>query len=277
MSTMPTLTLREGTARPRVDLGVDLRKTSPGARRHRAIADHVVSVHTGAPTRISCAPSGLRAVRSRGHINVLPAGITEDWFEDDASDTIDLRMPAPLLSLAAEEMGLDPARAALVPRCHVRDARIEHIAWALAAEHRESSPNGLLYRESLGLALAVHLLSHHRAKAERRAALSPVQVARLIEYIDAHLGGDVSLGRLARVAGVSASHLGVLSKRSLGVPVHELVIQRRVERARSLILEGGLPLSEVALEAGFSHQSHMARCVRRVLGITPSAIVRSRA
>jgi AraC family transcriptional regulator len=68
-----------------------------------------------------------------------------------------------------------------------------------------------------------------------------------------------------------------LFKRSFGVPVHEYVIQRRVERARTLLLRGALPASQVALDAGFSHQSHMARCMRRVLGITPAAIVKSRA
>ena len=49
---------------------------------------------------------------------------------------------------------------------------------------------------------------------------------------------------------------------------------RRVERARTLLQRGGLSAGEVALEAGFSHQSHMARCMRRVLGVTPSVVAR---
>ena len=76
---------------------------------------------------------------------------------------------------------------------------------------------------------------------------------------------------------VSASHLRALFKRTVGTPVHEYVIQRRVERARALLLRGDLPASQVALDAGFSHQSHMARCMRRVLGVTPATIARSRA
>jgi len=68
-----------------------------------------------------------------------------------------------------------------------------------------------------------------------------------------------------RVCGVSASHLRALFKRSLGVPVH-IIIQRRVERARTLLLRGELPASQIALDAGFAHQSHMARCMGRVLG-----------
>ena len=259
---------------PRLRLGVDVRRTSPGAFHHPASVDHQVSVHAGPPVRISCRPTGLRCVRSRGEINVLPAGIAEEWFEDDASDMVDLRVPASLVRLAAEEMGLDPDRAGVAPRCHVRDDQIEHIAWALAAEHRAGSPNGLIYGESLGLALAVHLLARYPAPTAPRG-LSRGQLARVTEYIEAHLGEDVSLHCLARVSGVSASHLRALFKRSIGVPVHEYVIQRRVERARALLLRGDLPASQIAIDAGFSHQSHMARCMRRVLGVTPSGLARA--
>ena len=243
--------------------------------------DHRLSLHSGTPVRISCTPTGLRCVRSRGEFNLMPAGSAEDWFEDDESDTVEVRLPASLVRLAAEEMGRDPARAGLVSQCHARDEQVEHIGWALAAEQRGRSPNGLIYRESLGLALAAHLLAHYPAPASPAIAmprvLSRSELARVTEYIEAHLDQDVSLLRLARVCGVSASHLRALFKRSLGVPVHEYIIQRRVERARALLLRGELPASQIALDAGFSHQSHMARCMRRVLGVTPTSITRSRA
>jgi AraC family transcriptional regulator len=64
----------------------------------------------------------------------------------------------------------------------------------------------------------------------------------------------------------------VLFKRSVGVPIHEYVIQRRVERARVLLVQSELPASQVALEAGFAHQSHMARSMRKQLGYTPSSV-----
>ena len=40
----------------------------------------------------------------------------------------------------------------------------------------------------------------------------------------------------------------------------------------ALIQAGALPLSQVALEAGFAHQSHLARAMRRTLGVTPKAL-----
>jgi AraC family transcriptional regulator len=260
----------------RFDLRIDIRKTPVGVHHSEPMSDHLVSLHTGPPVRVSYRPARFRGVRSRGQINVCPAGVTKAWFEDDASEMVDVRVPASLVSLAAEEMGLDPERAGIAARYHVRDVQIEHIAWALAAEHRESWPNGLIYRESLGMALAVHLLARYPARGTPRV-FTRSELARVTEYIEAHLADDVSLVRLARVSGISASHLRVLFKRSIGVPVHEYVIQRRVERARVLLLRGDLPASQIALDAGFSHQSHMARCMRRVLGVTPALIAKSHA
>ncbi|WP_394825554.1 helix-turn-helix domain-containing protein [Pendulispora albinea] len=271
------LPVRPLERRPRIALGVELRKTVAGEFRHPSMTDHYISVHAGAPVRVSCHSSSVRSVRTRGEMNLMPAGSSEIWMEDDDSSSVELRVPQSLLRLVAEDMGLDPARAGIEPRFHFRDTQMEHIAWALEADRRKGFPNGLLYSESLGMALAVHLLGQYRAPVEIRGGLSQMQVARVADYVEANLDKKLSLATLARVAGVSASHFKTLFKRSIGVPVHEYVIQRRVERAKSLLLRGDLPASQIVLEAGFSHQSHMARCMRRVLGVTPTALVRSRA
>ena len=72
------------------------------------------------------------------------------------------------------------------------------------------------------------------------------------------------------------SHFKPLFKASTRLAPHQFVIRRRVERARALLLDGSLPMAQVALDAGFAHQSHMARAMRRVLGITPGALRRER-
>lgn len=262
----------------RIAPSIELRQTSIGAHEHAPREDHLVSMLEGPPVRISCTPRVPRCVRVRGELNVIPAGMRDAWFEDDASAVVELRLPASLVRAAAEGMGLDPDRATIRPHCHLRDAQVEHIASALAAEQRATTPSGLLYRESLGLALAAHLLGHysHPAGPAAPRGLSQAQLAKVTDYIEAHLDEDVSLVQLARVSAVSASHLRALFKRATGVPVHQYVIQRRVERARALLLRGELPASQIALEAGFSHQSHMARCMRRVLGVTPAVLSGSR-
>ena len=95
-------------------------------------------------------------------------------------------------------------------RHQVRDPQIEHIAWALDSERRNDYANGALYTESLATALAVHLLRRYTTAAPSvPVRLAPKSLQRLREYIDAHLDQSLGLIELARVAGLSPSHLKI--------------------------------------------------------------------
>ena len=96
---------------------------------------------------------------------------------------------------------------------------------------------------------------------------------RVTDYIEANLDGDLSLHLLAQIAGFGLSHFKTLFRHTAGLPLHQYVIRRRVERARLLLTQGDLPISQVAFRAGFAHQSHMARHVRRLLGVVPSDLL----
>lgn len=95
---------------------------------------------------------------------------------------------------------------------------------------------------------------------------------RVCEYIEANLTQDLSLHELAAVAEFSVPHFKVLFRQSTGIPAHRYVVERRVERARQLILGGAHSMTDIALDAGFAHQSHMTRCVQRVLGLGPAQV-----
>ena len=63
-------------------------------------------------------------------------------------------------------------------------------------------------------------------------------------------------------------------RRTMGRSVHRYVVERRVQRARSLLLAGERSIAQVALATGFAHQSHLARWMKRLLGVTPAALLR---
>lgn len=259
----------------RSGLRVDLRRYARGPIDLPAHTEHQLMVHAGAPVRGVCSKA-QGYTYTRGDIDIVPAGVADQCLHDDSSTSLVVQMSPALLRRAAEDLGLDPDRTSLEPQHQLRDPQIEHIAWALDAERKHAHPAGALYADSLGLALALHLLRTFGKRATTpRRGLSAQQLKRVSDYIEEHIDRDLSLATLAAVAGVSASHLKNAFRRSTGRAVHEHVVQRRVERAKTLLMQGTLPASEVALEAGFSHQSHMARCMRRVLGITPGALVRS--
>jgi AraC family transcriptional regulator len=262
--------------RPSGGLRVDLRQTPGGEVAYEALPDHRIKLHAGAPVAGAC--QYHRFVYTRGDLDIVPAGTSDIWHEASPSTSVVVRMAPALLERTAEEMGLPAERARLGERHQFRDPQIEHIAWALDAERHAGFPNGRLYTDSLGTALAVQLVAAGPVRSARSAAqgLTRLQLQRVTAYIEDHLDGDLSLAALAGVAGLSASHLKTQFKRSTGLPVHEYVVHRRVDRARSLLLTSELPVSLVALESGFSHQSHMARCMRRVLGATPGEVRRAR-
>jgi AraC-like DNA-binding protein len=83
----------------------------------------------------------------------------------------------------------------------------------------------------------------------------------------------LSLRELAEVAGFSVTHFKVLFTQATGFAVHSYVVERRVERARQLLLRGEHPLADIALESGFAHQSHMNRYMYRLLGMNPGQLI----
>lgn len=256
-------------------LKVDRHTNAAGSVALSAGPDHLLKMHAGPPVRGSCGHH--RFVYTRGDLDLWPAGMSDVWNEEDATTAVLVRLPPALLRHAAEDSGRDPDRVSLAFGHQLRDPAVEHIAWALDAERDAGFPSGALYTESLGLALAAHLLGRYQPARRVERGLSKRQERRVLEYIDAHLDRDLSLETLAATAELGTTHFKTLFRRSLGLPVHQYVIRRRVERAKVLLEDGTLSLAQVALDAGFAHQSHMARAMRRLLGITPAALRRERA
>lgn len=254
-----------------IDLQLELRSRPAGLVDVPALMCAQVWIHAGPPVRVEC--KDHRYVETRGDISVLPAGWADTWHEGATNTSLVVELSADLLERTASTLGL--CGVAVEPRHVFKDPLIEHLAWALEADGAAGHVAGELYTESLGVALATRVLAGSAPQPRTRAGLSSAELARLTEYIEEHLDQRLSLARIARVAGMSESNLKTMFKRATGLPVHVYVVRRRVERARLLLLEGRAPASQIALDAGFTHQSHMARCMKRVLGVTPSALART--
>lgn len=243
--------------------------------------DHRLSIHVGTSVA-SVRWEGRqkrRYVRTPGGINIVPAGAQSCWWIEAPMEQMHVRVPNASFALAAQDLGLDPARVLLDQHYQVRDARIEHIGHAMHLEIAEGNPNGRLFLDSLNIALCARLIHEFSRRApvatSRRFVLGPLQLVHVIEYIDENLTSALSLQELARVAGTSVSYFKVAFKQTFGTPVHRYVVERRVERAAQLLAKGE-SISSVAAEVGFSHASHMARWMQRLLRATPSQLRRRR-
>ncbi|PTW58785.1 AraC-like DNA-binding protein [Breoghania corrubedonensis] len=103
---------------------------------------------------------------------------------------------------------------------------------------------------------AAHALDHHPG------------LARVRDYIDAHLGENIDLTTLAHIAGLSRHHLLRAFRKTYGLTPHAFLLDRRIHTARRLLLKGFAP-SDVAAACGFCDQSHLNRVFKGRMGITP--------
>ena len=157
----------------------------------------------------------------------------------------------------------------------LRDPVIHALGTSLlpALDAPERTPR--MFVEHVLLALRAHLA--HRfagspAPGVQCGKLSSWQLRRARAFLEAHLGENVSLSDIAGHCSLSAAHFARSFTRSMGMPPHRFLMMRRVERARELLVNTRLPLSEIAGQCGFADQSHLSKVFRRVLGVTPGSL-----
>lgn len=109
----------------------------------------------------------------------------------------------------------------------------------------------------------------------RRRGLNRQVLQRTCDHIDRHLGDEMSLSAIARVAGMSRFHFARLFRASTGHSPMAYLLRKRIERAKSLLGRGDLAICEIAAMLGFSDQSHFSRTFRKIEGTTPKQFARS--
>jgi AraC family transcriptional regulator len=102
-----------------------------------------------------------------------------------------------------------------------------------------------------------------------RGGVAPRALARVHEFVEAHLEENISIHVLAAVAGLSTYHFARAFKRSEGMTPHDYVVQCRIRRTQELLASTDLPVSEIAGVVGFADQSHCTRRFREHVGVTP--------
>ncbi len=262
-------------------MGIDAASviTFGGPIDHPAAPRIHLCMQTGKPVVTTSRNNGSleHHLQTPGDIRILPPGCGAAWVDDGPTQYVGVNLSLSLLQMAAETMGVNFDRITFSPEVQLRDEKIEHIALAIKAELEEEDIYDRTYAEGLGLSLAAHLMSRYSRKHLNGVTrgLTHTQLQRVKDYIHEHHATNLSLVEIASVVGISPSHLKVLFKNSLGLPVHQYIIKCRVERAVHLISTGSLNISEIALKSGFTDQSHMSRCMRRFVGLTPAQVRRN--
>jgi AraC family transcriptional regulator len=90
-------------------------------------------------------------------------------------------------------------------------------------------------------------------------------------YIDSHITDPVPVADLCALIRLSEAHFSRAFKRTFGKSPHAFVIRRRVELAAQYMLQTEAPLSDIALQCGFTDQPHLCKHFRQMTGHTPAA------
>lgn len=99
---------------------------------------------------------------------------------------------------------------------------------------------------------------------------SPDRLEDLVEWIREHLDRPLAIEDLAQRSKMSARNFQRVFTRQCGMPPAKFIERLRVERARVIIEDTGLSMTEVARKSGFDSEQRMRRAFRRVLGINPA-------
>ena len=243
----------------------------------------VVNLHLSVPHRLVQRQNGRthEGFVATNDVAITPAGTPGYWRTDAASEDMSMLLKDSFIRRVAAEAGVGPKEIEVLPLFSAREPQIERIGLSLLSEMDTGGLGGELYAESLANVLALHLLRHHsslgrssRRETERGGSFSERAFGRAIDYINDNLSRKVTLTEIAEVAHVSPYHFARLFKSTTGLSPHQYVIQRRVERAKTLLADTDLTIAEVAEAVGFAHQSHLAFHVRRLLGVSPKALRR---
>lgn len=256
-----------------------------------------------------CEVSGFRAVvlppgdvelsiRRRWHgVNIMPTPVRFDLLRVGGEDLTRLRplkesmcwtpSGADLRTLCHNpgweiNIEVDPDRTEALAHEALEGKRVtgEFIFWrrdpiavraaSLLIDHLRGPAPDSLYAEGLMLATlgrALRLAAGGMKKPSTNGVYVRLRCA--IEYIQAHLDSSMAMADLAAVADMSPWQFARAFKRATGESPHQYVLKQRVTRARELLASNEMPLTQVALDCGFTSQSHMTDVFKMRVGTTP--------
>lgn len=114
-------------------------------------------------------------------------------------------------------------------------------------------------------------LAQFEGDANGKLTRSKRVVSRLVRFIDANIGGDLSMRRLEDISSLSSRQIQRLFTESIGMSCHQFIMNRRLEIAREkLTVNPASSIKEVAYACGFSSPAHFTTNFKRMYGVSPS-------
>ena len=154
------------------------------------------------------------------------------------------------------------------------DPDLRNLLLLLVKESETGGRCGTLYAESLIAALATRLL--YAARVEKQpvkrtvSPLTPRQLRRVLERMQADLSANLNLATLAAESGYSRAHFLRTFRAATGQTPHDYLMELRLSKAQALISNRSMPLIDIAAACGFCSHAHLTTTFRLKFGLSPS-------
>jgi AraC family transcriptional regulator len=211
-------------------------------------------------------------------LTLVPAGRRfQGWQKPRALTRVTYFYIDPQGPLLDPELGF--ADTQFEPRMFFFDRDLWETAMKLKTQVESPKLEPRHYSEALSLVLLHELLRVNNgpaaAKPAMRGGLAAWQQKRVADYLDEHLAEDISLATLAGLARLSPYHFARAFRQSFGIPPHRYHVSQRIERAKSLLANVSVPVTEIGVQLGFSGSSAFTATFRKFTGRTPTDFRRS--
>jgi AraC family transcriptional regulator len=229
---------------------------------------------------------GGQTAATRGTIWLSPAGPQEGSLTVADPVPAILHIYLPTCHFSQGDLGFDFGESVVPPLRRddsFQDPLLAEMAYALVSELEAQSSAGRLLADTLASSLAARLVQRHldprmhRPTRKRldRGSLDRCRLRRILDYVEANVEGDLTVGHLASVACLSRFHFTRAFKATVGRSPHQYVSARRLEHAKVLLARDNRPLADIALALDFSCQANFTRAFAQATGQTPGRYRRS--
>lgn len=241
-----------------------------------------VLVWTGAQNNVNITGSKLDSfgarenrsefVRSSGMVDLLPSGtsIREVDWGGGATECVAVNFPREAVRTLMGHHA--PSLDIGAPRYGLVDAHVVDLVKRLQQQIETGCPLGPSYVQGLSLTLVSYVAQRYAPHTLRSAlpnSLDAAQRDALLNYIDEHLHAPLGLLELASLVGYSPDHFSRLFKQAFGTTPHRYLTNRRVEKAKSMLRDPRRSIASIAIDCGFSSQTHLTVAFKKATGVTP--------
>lgn len=239
------------------------------------MAGHLIATYHGREQACSWSLEG-RQLRDRlrpGTVTVVAEGHDGQWSLAGPIEVSHVYLTNDRLQACAELIG-GGARIEMLDRLGFQDPVAARILEILSDEDvLGGDPSARLLIDQAVDLLCTQLLRRHGAFAMRapaaRRGLAEWQVKRVTGFMRGHLERAIGLEELAALVGLSRFHFCTAFRLATGRTPHLWLTEQRMERAKRLLGDPELHISDIALAVGYATPSAFAASFRKIVGVTP--------